>query len=138
MSTHFSFSKLPAAALVAVAVSLAACQTGAVTGAAGGAVAGAVVGGPVGAVVGGATGAVVGDALTPDERVRVRHYVMARRAPSIRVREDVRVGYRVPPRVTVYSVPREVGVRSQYGYTYINERPVVVEPRTRRVVYVYD
>jgi hypothetical protein len=128
----------PVFAIVALALPVAACQTGAATGAAGGAVAGAVVGGPVGAAVGGVAGAAVGGALTAEERTRSRVYIVAQRRPSVRVREQVAVGYRVPARVTLHSVPAEAGLRADYRYTVINERPVLIEPRTRRVVYVYD
>jgi hypothetical protein len=96
-----------------------------------------VVGGPVGAVVGGAAGAAAGATLSADESVRARRYVIAQRRPSVRVREDVVVGYRLPPSVVVYPVPAEVGLRSQYEYAIINNRRVLVEPTTREVVYVY-
>ena len=114
----------PALAVILFGVPLAACQTGAGTGAAGGAVTGAVLGGPIGAVVGGVAGAAAGAALTPDETVRVRRYVVTQRAPS------VRVAYR--------PLPPDLGLRREYGYTIVNDRPVLVEPRTREVVYIYD
>ncbi|MBD2750341.1 DUF1236 domain-containing protein [Microvirga sp. BT688] len=128
----------PALAAIILVVPLAACQTGAGTGAAGGAITGAVLGGPVGAVVGGVAGAAAGAALTPDESVRVRQYVVARRAPSVRVRENVAVGYRLPRRVAYRPLPPELGLRREYGYTIVNDRPVLVEPRTREIVYIYD
>ena len=128
----------PAFAAAIVAWPLAGCQTATGTGAAGGAVAGAVVGGPVGAVVGGIAGATVGAAITPDESLRAREYVFAQRRPSIRVREQVRVGYRLPPRVKLHPVPPQVGLRGDYGYTIVNRRPVLVEPRTREIIYVYE
>ena len=128
----------PAFAVAIAAWPLAACQTATGTGAAGGAVAGAVVGGPVGAVVGGVAGATVGAAISPDETLRAREYVFSQRRPSIRVRGRVRVGYRLPPRVTLHPVPPQVGLRGDYRYTVVNRRPMLVEPRTREVIYVYE
>lgn len=128
----------PALAVILFGVPLAACQTGAGTGAAGGAVTGAVLGGPIGAVVGGVAGAAAGAALTPDETIRVRRYVVTQRAPSVRVRENVTVGYRLPARVSYRPLPPDLGLRREYGYTIVNDRPVLVEPRTREVVYIYD
>ena len=120
-------------------LSLAACAGGGATGgAAGGALAGAAVGGPVGAVVGGVAGAAVGAALTPDETTRVRQYVVAQRPPSVRLREEVTVGYRLPTRVALRPLPPDLGVRRSYSYTVVNDRPVLVEPTTREVVYVLD
>lgn len=122
----------------AVTLSLVACGSPARTGAAGGAVTGAVVGGPVGAVVGGVAGAAVGVVLTPQETVQARRYVVTQRRPSIRVREDVVVGYRLPPRVAVYPVPPQVGLRSNYEYAIVNDRRVLVDPGTREVVYIVE
>ena len=39
--------------------------------------------------------------------------------------------------VTYYEVPAEYHVTG-YRYTYVNEHPVLVEPRTRRVVQIID
>ncbi|HEX2134772.1 MAG TPA: DUF1236 domain-containing protein [Microvirga sp.] len=121
--------------IVLLASSLAACA-GATGGATGGALAGAAVGGPVGAVVGGVAGAAVGAALTPEETTRVQQFVVTQRVPSVRLREEVTVGYRVPARVALRPLPPEVGVRRTYSYTVINERPVLVDPMTREVVLV--
>jgi len=121
-----------------VALPLAGCGNSTRTGAAGGAVTGAVVGGPVGAVVGGVAGAAVGASLSPDETVRARRYVVAQRRPSVRVREDVVVGYRLPPRVVSYPVPAEVGLQSEYEYAIVNNRRVLLQPTTREVVYIVD
>jgi hypothetical protein len=39
--------------------------------------------------------------------------------------------------VTYYEVPQEYGVR-EYRYTVVNDRPVLVTPRTRRIVEVVE
>ncbi len=127
-----------AALLTLLAIPLAACQSGATTGAAGGAVTGAVVGGPVGAVVGGVAGAAVGSALSADESTRVRTYVVAQRRPSIRVAEEVVVGQPLPPRVRLYPVPPSMGLQTNYSYTIVNDQTVLVDPQTRQVVQVIE
>ncbi len=97
--------------------------------------------GPVGAIVGGTVGGVVGGVagvLGVDQRPRFREYVVERHVPSYRYEGDVTVGTVLPSRgITYYEVPREYGVRN-YRYTVINDRPVLVEPRTHRVVEVID
>ena len=126
-------------ALALASVPLAACQTASTTtGAVGGAVAGAAIAGPVGAVAGGVAGAAAGAALTPDETARAQRYVVAQRRPSVRISEEVDVGYRLPPRVATYRVPADVGLSADYEYTIVNNRRVLVEPATREVVYVYE
>jgi uncharacterized protein DUF1236 len=97
--------------------------------------------GPVGAVVGGTVGGVVGGVtgiLGVDQRPRFRHYVIEERRPSYRYEGDVRVGAVLPEAgVTYYDVPPEYGVR-EYRYTVVNDRPVLVDPRTRRIVEVVE
>ena len=126
------------AALV-VGLPLAGCGSSVTAGAAGGAATGAAIAGPVGAAVGGVTGATVGaaiGALTPDETVRVREYVVTQQRPSVRVTDNVDIGYRLPSRVALYPVPPTVGVRTDYRYAFVNNRRVLVDPGTREVVYV--
>jgi hypothetical protein len=97
--------------------------------------------GPVGAVVGGVIGGVVGGVtgvLGVDERPRFRSYVVERHVPSYQYREDVRVGAVLPEEgVTYYDVPPEYGVRD-YRYTVVNNRTVLVDPRTHRIVEVVE
>jgi hypothetical protein len=97
--------------------------------------------GPVGAVVGGAVGGVVGGVnglLGVDQRPRFHSYVAERHYPSYRYGEDVRVGAILPETgVTYYEVPEEYGVR-EYRYTVVNDRTVLVDPRTRRIVEVVE
>jgi hypothetical protein len=127
-----------ALALSLLALALGACQTntgtGFASGVAGGAVIGAVVGGPVGAAVGGIAGAAVGGILTAEERRRVRTYVATQRSPSIQVAEPVVVGQPAPPRARLSPLPASVGLRTPYHYTVVNDRTVLVNPRTREIV----
>ena len=114
---------------------------GTLQGAAEGARQGERAAGPVGGVVGGAIGAAagtVGGILGVDTRPRFREYVVRERVPSYRYSEDVRVGVVLPEAgVTYREVPAEYGVQG-YRYTYVNDRAVIVEPRTRRIVEVID
>jgi hypothetical protein len=88
-------------------------------------------------VVGGVTGGVAG-LLGIDQRPRFREYVVSARRPSYTYRGDVIVGAELPESgVTYYEVPSEYGVRD-YRYTVVNDRTVLVDPRTRRVIQVID
>jgi hypothetical protein len=108
-------------------------QNGAAAGATTGAVTGAVVGGPVGAGVGAVAGG-----IADETRPRFRSYVTERRVPSYRYEREVRVGADLPSSgVTYYEVPREYGV-TNYRYTVVNDRPVLVDPATHRIVQVID
>lgn len=98
--------------------------------------------GPLGAIVGGAVGAAagtVGGILGVDDRPRFREYVSHERHQSYRYKGDVRVGAVLPERgVTYYDVPAEYHVRGGYRYAYVNDRPVLVDPRTHRIVDVIE
>ena len=107
--------------------------TGAVTGGVTGAVAGAIVGGPVGAVVGGGAGVVAGGAagtvIDPPERVRT--YVRSNEIEPVYLDGEVVVGAGLPETVVLRDIPEY-----EYRYVYVNGQPVLVEPSSRRIVYV--
>jgi hypothetical protein len=112
---------------------------GAASGAASGAVGGAIVGGPVGAVVGGVGGAVVG-AIIGDQTPRFRQYVVEQRVPSYTYAEPVAVGTVLPSEGVVYHrLPAEYGASaSNYNYAVVNDRAVIVEPQSRRVIQIIE
>jgi hypothetical protein len=122
---------LTAAGMLAAAPQ-AFAQGSTVTGAAGGAVTGAVVGGPVGAVVGAFVGAAAGTAIDPPP-AEVRTYVTSNHPQSYAVSGDLVVGVGVPEPVVLRPVPNY-----KYHYAVVNGRTVLVDPGTRRVVYIYN
>jgi hypothetical protein len=120
--------------LLAFPLAVQAQSSGSAAGAATGAVGGAFVGG---AVVGGVGGAIVGG-LADEQRPRFRQYVVQQRPRSYRYQEEVRVGAVLPSSgVTYYEVPAEYGVRD-YRYTVVNDRTVLVDPRTHRVIQIIE
>ncbi|PZO00040.1 MAG: hypothetical protein DCF30_10540 [Hyphomicrobiales bacterium] len=73
-----------------------------------------------------------------DDSPRFRTYVTEQRVPSYRYEQPVSVGAVLPEQGVVYrEVPAEYGAQG-YRYTVINERPVIVEPRTRRIVQIIN
>lgn len=130
-----------AAVIAALAVPVAAQAQGVPGGIERGSREGERAAGPVGAIVGGTIGGVVGGVagvLGVDERPRFRSYVVEQHRPSYRYRDEVRVGAVLPEAgVTYYDVPAEYGVRD-YRYTVVNDRPVLVDPRTRRIVEIVE
>ena len=110
---------------------------GAASGAAAGAVGGAVVGGPVGAVVGAGIGAIAGG-IADEQRPQFRQYVVQQGVPSYSYSGDIVVGTVLPSSgVTYYEVPATYGAR-EYRYTRVNNRVVLVDPSTRRIVQVIE
>jgi hypothetical protein len=107
-------------------------QSTTVEGAANGARAGGDVGGPIGAVVGGTVGAAVGAGLEIPNAVISS--VEGERAPSVVVRERVVVGEPLPAEVELRPVPRY----TEYRYAVVNNRRVIVDPQTRRVIKIIE
>ncbi len=110
-------------------------QSGTTTGAVTGAVGGALVAGPVGAVVGGVGGAVVGG-IADANQPRFNTYVEKQKRPSYAYSSGVVVGAELPQSgVTYYDVPAEYNAPN-YRYTVVNDRTVLVDPKTHRIVQV--
>ncbi len=129
MRNRFAVS-LIAASLLASGAAFAQSTT--VEGARNGARAGGDIGGPVGAVVGGTGGGGGGAGLEIPNAVITS--VQDERAPSVVVRERVIVGEPLPAEVELRPVPHY----TQYDYAVVNDRRVIVEPRTRRVTKIME
>ena len=63
----------------------------------------------------------------------MRTYVTENRVEPVMVQEQVVVGTAMPETVVLHSVPDY-----EYEYTYVNGQPVLVDPATRKIVYVYE
>ena len=107
--------------------------TGALVGGATGAIAGAIIGGPVGAAVGGAAGVVAGgttgQVVDPPEKVRT--FVTSNRIDPVYLDGEVVVGAGLPDTVKLAEIPDY-----EYRYVYVNGQPVLVDSKSRRIVYV--
>ncbi|MBL8587632.1 MAG: DUF1236 domain-containing protein [Methylobacteriaceae bacterium] len=132
---------LPAAAFAQTTVTTqqqgAQAPAGAAAGAAAGAVGGAIVGGPVGAAVGAVGGAIVGG-VAGGMQPEFRTYVVEQRHPAYRWDGKVVIGETLPPNgVTYYAVPEKFG-KTEYRYTVVNDRTVLVDPKTRKIVQIIE
>jgi len=117
MRNRFAVS-LVAVTLLASGVAFAQSTTE--QGARDGARAGGDVGGPVGA------GLEIPNAVITS--------VQGERQPSVVVRERVIVGEPLPAEVELRPVPHY----TQYEYAVVNDRRVIVEPRTRKVIKIIE
>jgi hypothetical protein len=129
MKNRLAVSLLTAAMLLP---GVAFAQSTTATGAANGARAGHDAAGPVGEVVGGTVGAALGAAVEIPNAVIMS--VQGERAPSVTVKERVAVGEPLPVSVELRTVPSH----TEYRYAVVNERRVIVEPRTRKIIKILD
>ncbi len=130
MKTRFAVS-LIAASLFASGAAFAQSTTA--RGAAEGARTGDAVAGPVGGAVGGTVGAAVGLGLEIPNAV-ITSITGGERYPSVTVRERVVVGEPLPATVELRPVPNY----TEYRYAVVNDRRVIVDPRTRKVIKIID
>jgi len=119
-------------AMSLLASSAAFAQSTTATGAANGARTGGEVAGPVGEIVGGTVGAAVGAAVEIPNAVITS--IQGERVPSVTVRERIVVGEPLPATVELRPVPSY----SEYRYAVVNDRRVIVEPRTRKIIKIID
>jgi uncharacterized protein YraI len=71
------------------------------------------------------------EVIEPPETVIT--YIEEHPAAPIQVQNEVVIGATLPPGVTISEVPDY-----DYSYVVVNDRPVLVDPGSRRIVYVYD
>jgi hypothetical protein len=77
--------------------------------------------------------------VAPEQRTTIKEYVKTERVPAVKVKEEVRVGVRLPAEVELRPVPEKWGPQlSRYRYVYVGNRVALVQPDTREVVYIVD
>jgi len=86
---------------------------------------------PAGRLIAPARKAIPAPRFDPPPPTVQTYVIQNRRAPVI-LDGEVVVGAAVPDNVELYEVPDY-----EYQYTYVNQVPVLVQPDSRRVVYVY-
>ena len=111
-----------------LAQSDAGAAVGGTAGGVTGAVAGGLIFGPIGAIIGGFTGAVIGASVVSDASVE---YVRTHPTEPVVIEGNLDVGYVVPDTVELRQIPDY-----RYRYVYVNNQPALVDPGTRRIVYV--
>jgi Protein of unknown function (DUF1236) len=76
--------------------------------------------------------------IVVEQRPAFREYIVRERVPNYIIPGRVIVGGVLPEAgVTYYDVPQSFGITS-YRYTVVNGTPVLVEPRSRRIVQVVE
>ena len=77
--------------------------------------------------------------LAPDQRTRIKEYVVKEKVKPIVVKERISVGATLPADVELQAVPSDWGPSvSKYRYVYSNNNVYFVDPTSRRVVTTID
>ena len=77
--------------------------------------------------------------IAPEQRTRIKQYVVEKKVKPITVKERVSVGATLPADVELVDVPSDWGPElTRYRYVYSDNHVMLVEPSSRRVVQVID
>lgn len=74
---------------------------------------------------------VTGGAFVPPPRIRT--YVIERGYEPVYIEEEIVLGFGLPDFIELYPVPDY-----DYHYAVVNEYPLLVDPYTREIVYIFD
>jgi hypothetical protein len=77
--------------------------------------------------------------IAPDQRTRIKEYVVKEKVRPVTVKERVTVGATLPADVELRTVPSDWGPSvTRYRYIYHDDNVVLVDPSSRRVVQIMD
>lgn len=77
--------------------------------------------------------------IAPEQRTRIKEYVVKEKVPRATIKERVTVGGRVPADVELRTVPSDWGPSvSKYRYYHSDRGVHFVDPANRTVIYDID
>ena len=77
--------------------------------------------------------------IAPEQRTRIKEYVVQQRVRPARIQERVIVGATLPQDVELSAVPSDWGPSvARYRYVYWDDHVVLVEPSSRRVIQIIE
>jgi len=77
--------------------------------------------------------------FAPEQRTKIKEYVVKERVAPVTIKERVTVGATLPAGVELRAVPSDWGPSvSRYRYVYHDNHVVFVDPSSRKVIQVLD
>jgi hypothetical protein len=77
--------------------------------------------------------------IAPEQRTKIKQYVVQQKVKPITLKERVTVGATLPADVELVAVPSDWGPEvTKYRYVYSGDHVVLVEPSSRRVIQVIE
>lgn len=77
--------------------------------------------------------------VEPEQRTHIHKYITERHVRPVTIEERVSVGTVLPSDVDLVAVPEDWGPDlHRYRYVYTNDRVVLVDPSSRRVVKIVE
>jgi hypothetical protein len=77
--------------------------------------------------------------IAPEQRTKIKQYVVQQKVKAVTMKEKIAVGATLPADVELVAVPADWGPEvSRYRYVYSDNHIALVEPSSRRVVTIID
>ena len=77
--------------------------------------------------------------VAPEQRMKIKEYVLQKKVAPAKMTERVTIGAMVPQNVELAPVPSEWGPTfTNYRYIYTNDNVILVDPNSRKVVHIID
>ena len=77
--------------------------------------------------------------IAPEQRTKIKEYVVKEKVRPAQITERVTVGATLPGTVELQTVPSDWGPSvSKYRYVYYDNHVVLVEPSSRKVIQIID
>lgn len=77
--------------------------------------------------------------IAPEQRTKIKQYVVQQKVKPVVVKERVAVGVTLPADIELMAVPNDWGPDvARYRYVYTDNHVALVEPGSRRVVQIID
>ena len=70
--------------------------------------------------------------VTTENRDRIRTFITKQKPKTVTIKEEVRVGAKLPKTVTLQSFPADVGIK-EYRFVYLDGRVALVDPTSYEV-----
>jgi hypothetical protein len=90
------------------------------------------------AAAGHETAATSAPTLSADQSMKLHQHVLKEKKPSVKVGESVAVGTILPTKVELYSLPADLGLKTDYRYTVVNDLIVLAEAKSHKVVQIIN
>jgi hypothetical protein len=77
--------------------------------------------------------------IAPEQRTKIKQYVVQQKVKPVTVKEKIVVGATLPADVELMAVPSDWGPSfTRYRYIYSDNHVALVDPGSRRVVQIID
>ena len=84
------------------------------------------------------TAAAVANVLSADQSAKLSQFLSKEKKPSTKVTEKIAIGSILPNSVELYSFPSDLGVKSDYRYTIVNDHAALVEAKSHKIIQMIN